>query len=520
MVLVQKELKNAYIWIPNPTSIVLDKISISLTTIWQTEQLTATIEPEVSDKTITWSSDDTTVATVSTTGLVTCVTPWTCTITATTVNGLTASCSVDDSQWWQPWVNTICYYPLDSTNTVNDLSWHSYTLTNSWGVTFWTNQWVDCAWFTSWGSSSWSRWLYRTSDTIITPQSTDLTFHVWLYKWSETMYYNPRIIGRYGYPIFTYASRSKISTADSTAYGITPVEWAWFLFSCVYKYSDKTWAYYLNGVYQNTQSNSTQASYSNSWIVLGTRDNLSTGYGDKWSWWMSNLIIENKAWTAQEVADYYDQTKSNYLRQPWANTIAYWKFEDDIKDYSWNWYDITSANNTQLTILNWVKCLNLNNSYCAAATIDTLSTYNNYTIIWWYYLNWTVDIKYTWGGAWGWSGIRFRSGGWDDSQIRWGNPTNTYSQWNYNTPTWQWFMFAIVVNSGYGIVYKNTTETVLKSQVVAPINNTTPFRIGADEEWTIRWNWYISRLIIEKQWWTAQEVSDYYNQTKWGYWIS
>ena len=94
MTLVQKELKNAYIWIPNPTSIVLDKSSIILNTIWQTKQLTATIEPIVSDKTITWSSDDTTVATVSSTWLVTCVTPWTCTITATTVNGLTASCGV------------------------------------------------------------------------------------------------------------------------------------------------------------------------------------------------------------------------------------------------------------------------------------------------------------------------------------------------------------------------------------------------------------------------------------------
>lgn len=93
-------LKDAYIWIPSPTSIVLDKSSISLTTIWQTEQLTATIEPTISDHSITWSSDDTTVATVSTTWLVTCVTPWDCTITATTVNWLTATCTV--WQWWLP----------------------------------------------------------------------------------------------------------------------------------------------------------------------------------------------------------------------------------------------------------------------------------------------------------------------------------------------------------------------------------------------------------------------------------
>jgi uncharacterized protein YjdB len=73
--LVQKELKNAYIGIPNPESITLDKSYISLTTVGQTEQLTATIEPTVSDHSVTWSSDDTSVATVSTTGLVTCVNP-------------------------------------------------------------------------------------------------------------------------------------------------------------------------------------------------------------------------------------------------------------------------------------------------------------------------------------------------------------------------------------------------------------------------------------------------------------
>lgn len=218
------------------------------------------------------------------------------------------------SRSWSPSSDTLAYYPLNSTSTLNDMSWNNYTLTNSWSVAFGVNQWVDCAWFTSWWSSSWSRWLYRTSDTMITPQSTDLTFHVWLYKWSETMYYNPRIIGRYNSSgaIFTYASRSKISTADSTTYWITPVEWAWFLFSCVYKYSDKTWAYYLNGAYQNIQTNSTPSSYSNAWIVLGTRDNLWTWYWDKWSWWMSEVIIEKKIRTAEDIANYYERKKADY----------------------------------------------------------------------------------------------------------------------------------------------------------------------------------------------------------------
>lgn len=91
---VETEISNAYIGIPYPDSISLDKSSISLNTIWQTVQLTATLTPSVCDDTITWTSSDNTIATVNSSWLVTCVTPWECTITATTVNGLTASCSV------------------------------------------------------------------------------------------------------------------------------------------------------------------------------------------------------------------------------------------------------------------------------------------------------------------------------------------------------------------------------------------------------------------------------------------
>lgn len=81
------------------TWVSLDKYSITLTTIWQTEQLTATITPSnADDQTVTWSSSDTTVATVSTTGLVTCITPWTAIITVTTNDGwYTAFCNV--TQW-------------------------------------------------------------------------------------------------------------------------------------------------------------------------------------------------------------------------------------------------------------------------------------------------------------------------------------------------------------------------------------------------------------------------------------
>ena len=152
-------LKDAYIWIPFPTSIVLDKSSISLTTVWQTEQLTATIEPTISDHSITWSSDDTTVATVSTSWLVTCVTPWECTITATTVNGLTASCSVADHTWWYtPTANTLWYLNLNQSNAVfTDTQGH--TVTNN-GIVYNASGVYEWCWY---NNSDWKR-LYSDFD--------------------------------------------------------------------------------------------------------------------------------------------------------------------------------------------------------------------------------------------------------------------------------------------------------------------------------------------------------------------
>ena len=59
-----------------------------------TRQLTATVTPTNAINTITWSSSNTAVATVSTTGLVTARVAGTATITARTINGLTATCLI------------------------------------------------------------------------------------------------------------------------------------------------------------------------------------------------------------------------------------------------------------------------------------------------------------------------------------------------------------------------------------------------------------------------------------------
>ena len=76
------------------TGVTLDPTSTTLT-VGNTETLTATVTPtNATNKSVTWSSSDTNVATVSN-GVVTAVAPGTATITATTTDGsYTATCTV------------------------------------------------------------------------------------------------------------------------------------------------------------------------------------------------------------------------------------------------------------------------------------------------------------------------------------------------------------------------------------------------------------------------------------------
>lgn len=77
-----------------PTSITLNKSKASITE-GETLQLTATITPsDAADKTITWISDNTAVATVDNNGLVTAKKAGTANIIATTSNNLAAVCAI------------------------------------------------------------------------------------------------------------------------------------------------------------------------------------------------------------------------------------------------------------------------------------------------------------------------------------------------------------------------------------------------------------------------------------------
>lgn len=160
--------------------ISLDRNRIWLPTAWDTCQLVVTAIPEeIWDVWYTWTSSDPSVATVSSTWLVTCVTPGECTIVCTTNDWkYQATCSVipsipdydfyyDFRGWslawfqaaWWTWIWTDWSYTIDSwwlwqTGGSNDRTTHAYIT------------WVNFEWATfasierlwDWIANSWSNW--------------------------------------------------------------------------------------------------------------------------------------------------------------------------------------------------------------------------------------------------------------------------------------------------------------------------------------------------------------------------
>ena len=205
-----------------------------------------------------------------------------------------------------PWANTIAYYPLTASTTTSDQSWNSRNLTNSWNITFWTNQWVSCASF----NKNWNLYV----NNFYNLSQWDYTISLWAYK----------------------------LTQSSASYAISIWDWSTRWGSCIIEYDNSVLRYamwyddldsstnpsnqWVNIVITYTKNSKTQNIYvnwGNTWTRTATYTHTlpslkfcvwwDSSWSDlRWTWYMNEVIVENKAWTADEISNYYNWTKSNY----------------------------------------------------------------------------------------------------------------------------------------------------------------------------------------------------------------
>ena len=215
--------------------------------------------------------------------------------------------------------------------------------------------------------------------------------------------------------------------------------------------------------------------------------------------------------------------KSYWEFKPWANTLAYYKFDWNLNDSSTNWHNLSL--------------------YTGSAAYWTASW-------WWTYVHFNQN---TWANYWTLSWFNYD---WNHTISLWLNPqTNFGTSWNNclfelresssyafvrfcaNVAVSYWFSpaftQALSVWIWYNMIYTRSWNSAkmyinwtLVNSWTAPItwrtNQTIRFRlnqIGDTNSSSYANNAYYSDVIFESKEWSAQEVSDYYNQTKSNYWL-
>ena len=200
---------------------------------------------------------------------------------------------------WNPWSNTIAYYPLTSTTTVNDMSGNNYNLTNTWWVTFVSYQWVNCAYYAG-------TWFLK--NTSLSYDKRAFTMQWWWYYLRKNAN-NTSFIRRWP-NLWAYIDRDTNNLRCSPWWiwwtVISSDSW-WNLITVTYDWN-VTMKLYLNWTLIWTKTDTSPSTWW--WLsVWNANINSTTDY---WYWWISEVIIENKVWTATEVSNYYNLTKSKY----------------------------------------------------------------------------------------------------------------------------------------------------------------------------------------------------------------
>ena len=209
--------------------------------------------------------------------------------------------------------------------------------------------------------------------------------------------------------------------------------------------------------------------------------------------------------------------------QPWSNTIYYLPLDADLLDHSWNGYTFTPTGTVNLVN----NKANIPVCYINRGSLEVPSnTYtfwsDDFTVSYWVNIPTDQDTYYRW--------------------VLWFNTSN-YGSMVLNYEFNQWYIWSWPFTWDVAVSYptiKDTwvhfvtvrnwsTFTTYSNWVLYNTATSTSFSVW-QWSWTVLWigrwqnvvikNLYISNFIIENKARTAEEVADYYNQTKWDYWIS
>lgn len=210
-----------------------------------------------------------------------------------------------------PWVNTLAYYPL--AENFNDYSWNNYNLTNAW-ASITTSGGVDCAYYDGWDWSYYYdginlTWTYTLS--VRWKPSAITSAYQWIaVAWTNYDNQNGDFWWISQTPSGELWASDWFDGTYSAMSGVVVTVNNWYLVTTTVS-NYKVCKIYVNGVLKWTADRGTHLLRNQIWITIWGKRWRNT-ISEKANGYISNVILEDKVRTDQEVADYYNSIKWTY----------------------------------------------------------------------------------------------------------------------------------------------------------------------------------------------------------------
>lgn len=203
--------------------------------------------------------------------------------------------------WWQPWANTIAYFPFKE-DALDEIGSRSLTINNctisDWVMninsqasymllssSIWWSQITGSVWYYYWALSTWWGW-----NTLFAKNWWD--YHHILMPATTS-----------GWTVWNIGFFKKTRYPSSKTLEL----WKWYHIVFVKNWTNEK--IYVNAELVLDSNSSFDNNSQPLWIIA----NYTASSWNQWAQWkMSELFFEDKLRTVQEISDYYNQTKANY----------------------------------------------------------------------------------------------------------------------------------------------------------------------------------------------------------------
>jgi len=435
--------------------------------------------------------------------------------------------SCDYNTLWNGWsaITNVYWLHLNARNIWNNLVTAKWWDGGNGGIYYWywTSWWFAPTWWNGWNGANW--WEIMVSyDTMHEQWTFDVSW--WMGWIGAKMWFSSESCWRYEQPNWTdwtawrvvfKSSKSPYiqdlmlqNDSDNEAILISwkdPRVLSWN--KTIIRYSTTDYPANLTdwtlAIEETTRNQYVLTPYS----LVGVSDQ-TTYYFTAFALDSNNVIIDTETATIT----------TEFGRQPWVNTIAYYPLETNGDEASWkSWLNITT---TWITFSNNVAILDGNQR----ATVNSITWYK--TICFWFKktndVNWMIITQWNTDGY-----IQLRTNGFAAAWTWWWSFNNDYTAW-WSTPSNVWRLCVItqtVANDSWSSTWSMKfylsdfwwVSWVRQYDTTNHYLNWGITRIGwsGNTSYPYALIWEMSQLIFESTERTAQEISDYYNQTKWNY---